>query len=236
MTTHLLTEQIGDTLHIVLNRPDKRNALDMPMFSRLAAELTAADRESQVGAVLLSGAGDAFCAGHDLRAFSSWPQQPDGPVPVFLHALAALQKPLVAAVHGHAVGIGATMLLHADWVVSTPDAELRLPFVDMEIAPEAASSLLLARVVGLGRARRIMLSGTAFSGQQAHDWGMVTETCDRAALIGVARQRAEHLAAKSGSAYTRIKRLLMSPHAVHRRIDEEVDAINYAILKQRGLL
>ncbi|WP_233154786.1 enoyl-CoA hydratase-related protein [Candidimonas nitroreducens] len=230
-----MTEQLGDTLHITLNRPDKRNAIDMPMFSRLAAELAEAEREPLVGAVLLSGAGESFCAGHDLRAFSSWPQQPDGPVPAFLHALAALRKPLVAAVHGHAVGIGATLLLHADWVISTPDAQLLLPFVDMEIAPEAASSLLLAQAIGLVRAKRAMLSGAAFSGQQAYDWGMVTELCDRETLLATAREKAEYLATKSGSAYARIKWLLMSPYDVHRRIDEEVDAINFAVLKQRGV-
>ncbi|MBV6304799.1 enoyl-CoA hydratase/isomerase family protein [Candidimonas humi] len=234
MTAHILTERFGDTLHIILNRPDKRNAIDMPMFSRLASTLADADREPMVGAVLLSGAGEVFCAGHDLHAFSNWPQQPDGPVPAFLHALAALQKPLVVAVQGHAVGIGATLLLHADWVISTSDAQLHLPFIDMEIAPEAASSLLLAQAVGLGRARRIMLSGAAFSGQQAHDWGLVTEICDQETLHALARERVEYFAAKSGSAYARIKRLLTSPYDVHRRIDEEVDAINLAVLRQRG--
>ena len=112
----LVIERLGSVLHMRLARADKRNALTMQMFSGLAAALQQAARDDTVRAVLWSGEGGSFCAGHDLQDFEHWPQTPDDPVPRFLQALAAFRKPLVVAVQGAAAGIGVTGLLYADWV------------------------------------------------------------------------------------------------------------------------
>jgi enoyl-CoA hydratase/carnithine racemase len=155
-------------LCLSIDRASKRNAIDLAMFDLLARELVAADRDSSITSVLLCGAGDGFTAGHDLDAFEQWPQASEDPVPRFLQALAALRKPLVIAAHGWAVGIGATAMLHADWVIAAPDTKIRFPFVDMGIAPEAASTLLLARAIGTLRAKQLLLGGEMLTGEQAH--------------------------------------------------------------------
>lgn len=224
----------GSVLCLEIHRPDKRNAIDLPMFDRLARELTAAEADGTVGAVLLCGAGEGFTAGHDLQAFDAWPQHPGDPVPRFLHALAALRKPLVIAVQGWAMGIGATALLHADWVLGEPAARLRFPFVDLGIAPEAASSLLLARAVGRLRARQLLLGGEPISAERAFEIGLVTELCAAGDLRAAAIERAQRLADKPAALFGQIKTWLDSGDDVHARIDEEIDAINQALAERRA--
>lgn len=226
-TTH------GAVRQLRLDRPAKRNALTMPMFDALARALIDAEADPAVRAVLLSGAGKAFCAGHDLEAFAAWPQAPDDPVPRFLHALAALRKPFVVAVQGSAAGIGVTLLLHADWVLAAPGAALRLPFLDIGIVPEAASTLLLAQAVGAQRAKQLLLGGAPFSSEDAHRWGLVTELVDEAGLLDAAQQRAEALAARDPLAVRAVKGWLRpGDDEMRRRIDEEIAAINAAIARR----
>jgi enoyl-CoA hydratase/carnithine racemase len=220
-------------LILEIDRAGKRNALDMAMFDTLAREFANADTDDGVRAVLFCGAGAGFCAGHDLAAFDQWPQSPADPVPRFLHALAGLRKPLVIAVHGWAVGIGATSLLHADWVVASKDASLRFPFVDLGIVPEAGSSLLLARAVGTLRARRLLLGAEPIDAVTAHDWGLVTEVRPGEQLRAAAFDRAKKLAAKSPVTFERVKRWLAIDAELHSRIDEEIEAINLAVLASR---
>lgn len=169
--------------HLCIARPEKRNALTMPMFATIAEALKAADERDDVRSILVTGAGDVFCAGHDLKAFEEWPQKPQDAVPTFLHAIADVRKPVVIAVQGSATGIGVTWLLHADWVVTSADTVLRLPFVDLGIVPEAASTLLLQRAVGLPRARRLLLGGERFTGAEACEWGLVAEARRRQRLV-----------------------------------------------------
>jgi enoyl-CoA hydratase/carnithine racemase len=217
---------------IEINRPAKRNALTMPMFAALAESLALAESRADVKAVLVGGADPVFCAGHDLAAFSEWPQGPDDPVPRFLHAIAAVRKPVVLAVQGSAAGIGVTWMLHADWVVCSPAAVLRLPFIDLAIAPEAASSVLLARTVGLQRARRLLMSGAPFTGEQAYAWGLVSELADLQDLRATAEQRARMLAAKDALILRQIKDWLHPVGAYAAQIDAEVAAINAAVLRR----
>jgi enoyl-CoA hydratase/carnithine racemase len=131
------------------NRPDKRNALDGAMFDALANALRLAQDDPRVHCVLLHGAGPHFSAGHDIAAFSTlWPQAEDGAIRRCIGAFAEQPKPLVAAVTGAAVGFGATMLLHADWVVAGESTIFKFPFADLGIVPEAGATALLARRVG----------------------------------------------------------------------------------------
>src|SRR5690348_4994421 len=114
----------GQVWHVRLQRSRKRNALTMKMFADLADSLGMAAGDPSARAIAVTGDGPNFCAGHDLDGFRYWPQQPGDPVPRFLHALADVRKPLVVGVHGSAAGLGVTMLLHADWVISTRNATL----------------------------------------------------------------------------------------------------------------
>jgi len=218
--------------HIRLTRPSKRNALTMPMFQGFAAMLRDAEADSTIHAILLSGEGADFCAGHDLKAFDAWPQNPGDPVPEFLHALASLNKPLVVAAHGHVVGIGATLMLHADWNVCTGEAQLRLPFADLDVGPEAGSSLLLAHAVGSLRAKFLLLSGAPFSGKQAFDWGMVAELAPCEGLVERARHMATQLAERA-PLVAQLKRWQVAESSIHLRVDEEVRYINSRIMKRR---
>lgn len=225
----------GEVWHIVLRRPAKRNALTLPMFTALAESLAIADAHPAVRAIALTGEGPGFCAGHDLQAFAQWPQHTGDPVPRFLHALAQVAKPLVVGVHGAAAGIGVTLLLHADWVIATPGARLALPFIDLGIAPEAASTLLLARQVGTLRARQLLLGGEPFSSEDAERWGLVTELAPAEALQARVLARAALLGAKDPVAYQRTKAWLApDPARVHQRIDEELAAINQALLARQS--
>jgi len=227
-----LTEGIRQ---VRIERPSRKNALTLPMFAELAAILDEANRDTDVRAVVLSGGGDSFTAGHDLDAFAQWPQQRGDPVPAFLHALADLDKPLIVAVHGVAMGIGATLLLHADWVCCLADARLRFPFVDLGIGPEAGSSFLLARAVGLQRARRLLLGGEEFSGRQAFEWGLVTELVDHDVLMENTLLRAHALADKPAPAFAGIKQLIKRPPTgIGERIDEELAFINHALAERHG--
>ena len=149
MIANLTSELDGQVWSIGIDRPDKRNALNGTMFDALANALRLAQGDVRVHCVLLHGTGDCFCAGHDTAAFGAlWPQSADGAVARCIRAFAEQPKPLVAAVNGAAVGFGATMLLHADWVVAGESAMFRFPFADLGIVPEAGATALLARRVG----------------------------------------------------------------------------------------
>lgn len=219
--------------HLCIARPEKRNALTMPMFAAIAEALKTADERDDVRCMLVTGAGEVFSAGHDLKAFDEWPQQPQDAVPSFLHAIADVRKPVVMAVHGSATGIGVTWLLHADWVVTSSDTVFRLPFIDLGIVPEAASTLLLQQAVGLPRAKRLLLGGEKFTGAEACEWGLVAEVSPAIDVAARAWERAKFLATKDPTILRRIKDWLHPSSEYHQRIDEEVIEINAAIGRRR---
>lgn len=219
--------------HLCIARPEKRNALTMPMFAAIAGALKTADERDDVRCILVTGAGEVFSAGHDLKAFDEWPQQPQDAVPSFLHAIADVRKPVVMAVHGSATGIGVTWLLHADWVVTSSDTVFRLPFIDLGIVPEAASTLLLQQAVGLPRAKRLLLGGEKFTGAEACEWGLVAEVSPAIDVAARAWERAKFLATKDPTILRRIKDWLHPSSEYHQRIDEEVIEINAAIGRRR---
>lgn len=219
---------------IMLARPEKLNALTLPMFDLLANALEQASVDSSIRAVLISGAGLHFTAGHDVKEFDKWPQTPRDPVPRAMKALASCPKPVVMAVRGVAMGFGATALLHSDWCVGTADARLRFPFKDLGIGPEAASTLLLSRAVGELRARGLMLRGTEFSGADAHAFGLISEIVPSDDLLRVAQLRAVELAGKGACTVQAIKRCFQPPLEQRlQAIGREVDDINSALQLRR---
>ena len=149
MSQEITINRIGRTLHIRLDRTDKRNAVTRSMYEAMTEAIAIAETDPTIRTVLFSGAGDAFCAGNDLNDFvGDPPTRMDSPAFRFLLAISTAQKILVAAVHGAAVGVGTTMLLHCDLVVAGRSAKLSLPFVALGLVPEAASTLLLPRAIG----------------------------------------------------------------------------------------
>ncbi len=195
---------------IGIHRPEKRSALDEAMFDALAKALEAPQNDPEAGAVLLHGTADCFCAGHDLAAFETlWPQPADGAVVRLLNALVRQKKALVAAVCGPAVGIGATMLLHADYVVAGQSATFRFPFVDLDIVPEAGATALLARRVGDLCARDWLLSGRTFDAEEALHRGFVSTVEPDADVLPVAARYAMKLADKPDGVVSAIRNLLV---------------------------
>jgi enoyl-CoA hydratase/carnithine racemase len=203
-----------DVVTITLARPEKRNAITTDMYQALADALTAAD-QADAPVVVITGAGGTFTAGNDLRDMAANPPVGDNPPPVrFLTALTELRSVLVAAVDGPAIGVGTTLLLHCDLVYATRRSTFRLPFVDLGLVPEAASTLLLPRLVGHQRAAELMLFAEAFDADTAAQCGLVTRILpDRPALDGEVLARTTALAAKPPEALRLTKKLLRDESA-----------------------
>ena len=213
MSDTLLTRTEAGVLHVTFNRPEKKNAFTHAMYTRAAEALEAAATDASVRVVLLQGAGNAFTAGNDLGDFlENPPTGEDAPVFRFLRALVALDKPVVAAVDGVAVGIGTTMLLHCDYVAASERARFALPFVNLGLVPEAASSLLLPQVAGSALASELLMFGEPFEAATALRAGLINRVLAPEALAAHAQERAAALAQKPAQALQITKRLLRTPH------------------------
>jgi enoyl-CoA hydratase/carnithine racemase len=179
MSEHVRVEREGGLLSITLARPERRNAITVAMYTALAEAVEQASADPAVRVIAFRGEGQDFAAGNDLADFLNAKLREGEEIPVmrFLRALAHCETPIVAAVHGNCVGIGTTMLLHCDLVIAEEDARFSLPFVDLALVPEAASSLLLPRLAGRRRAARYLLLCEPFG-------------VDDAIAIGLASHRA----------------------------------------------
>lgn len=176
MSKYVRVEQDGGRLAITLARPDRRNAITIDMYAALAAAIESAAGDPDIRVISLRGEGPDFAAGNDLADFLSAVPRDTAEIPVWrlLRALAACATPLVAAVQGHCVGIGTTVLLHCDLVIAEEGARFSLPFVDLALVPEAASSLLLPRLAGRRRAARYLLLGEPFGVDEALQIGLAS--------------------------------------------------------------
>lgn len=196
-------------LEIEMRRPAKKNALTVAMYEGLTAALDEADRRADVRAVLLRGQPDVFTSGNDLQDFLEQPANDDShPAFRFVRRIAAVAKPIVAAVNGPCVGVGATMLLHCDLVYAGQGAVFALPFVNLGLCPEAGSSLLLPLMVGHARAAELLLLGEPFDAAKAHALGIVTEVVPAEILMMRAGDAARKLAEKPAASVRLTKRLM----------------------------
>jgi len=208
---------------IELARLDKKNAITTEMYVQMAEALAAADADPKVRAVLLHGSRDCFTAGNDLSDFLKRPPGAKSPSWSFFETLPALQKPIVAAVGGPAIGIGTTLLLHCDLVYATPGARFQLPFVGLGIVPEFGSTYLLPLMAGYQRAAELLLLGQPFTAEKALEVGIVTAVVPEAQLLEHAQQSAAALAELPPESIRLTKRLMKSAHAaaVKQQIAEE---------------
>lgn len=219
--SHVIVETKERIARIELNRADKKNALTAEMYRLLGDAFAAAEADAQVRAVLIHGRPDCFCAGNDIGDFLN-PRPGPTPASRVFDTLPAVSKPVVAAVGGPAVGIGATMLLHCDLVYCAPNARLQFPFVPLGIVPEFGSTLLLPRLVGYQRAAELLLLGRPFGAEKALEIGLVNEIVPEERLLAHAREAALALAALPPASLRLTKRLLKSGYAgVGERIMEE---------------
>lgn len=196
-------------LRIQFNRPERKNALSLAMYGALADIIIAANDDRSVRVLVLSGVNECFTSGNDLLDFMNDPDIRDThPVVRFMVALQNCQKPVVAIVQGHAVGIGTTMLLHCDLVYAAEDARLQLPFVNLGLCPEYASSYLVPRLVGQQKAAELLLLGEPFNGSDAERMGLVNAAVPSNELLAFAEAKIQRLANQPPAAVRRAKSLL----------------------------
>ena len=227
MTDHVIISQADGVMTLSLNRPDKKNALSDAMYGALADAMTRAETDPAIRVMLIRGEGDSFTVGNDLADFASANKGGGGSigdernVGRFLKCLARATKPLVAAVHGHAVGVGTTMLLHCDLVYVAEDAKLSVPFVNLALVPEAASSITLPSRIGHARAFAMFALGETVSGKTAADWGIANAAVPADELHGKAMAACQTLAKRPLGAVTTTKKLMREADRLAARMDEE---------------
>lgn len=209
--SEFVKEKVENGIHtICLDRVSKKNAITLDMYQGLTNALKAAEASANIRVSIVVGMGDDFTAGNDISEFVQIAQSPESMSPTmeFLQTLAAHPKPLMAAVEGKAVGVGATMLLHCDMVIAAENASLQLPFVKLGLVPEAASSFLLPSLAGHQRAFEKLVLGEPFSAQEAKDMGIINRLVEAGETFKVATEFASKIASLPPEAVALSKNLL----------------------------
>ena len=223
------TERSGAVMSIAINRPEKKNALTAEMYHALSVAVERAETDPTVRVIMLHAKGDAFTAGNDLEDFMKkpWKGQAVPPAVRFIRAVAGARKPIVAAVHGLAVGVGTTILLLCDLVYAAEDTKFVMPFINLGIVPEAASTVLLPLLIGPQRAAELFLLGAPVTAQRAYEMGLVNAVLARDALLPTAWSVAQQLAEKPKGAVLACKELMKRAYRaeVDRALSEEVEII-----------
>jgi enoyl-CoA hydratase/carnithine racemase len=207
--SQISAEQVGEVLVLKLNRAEKKNALTQEMYQTLATKINEAAGDFAIRCIVISSEGDSFTAGNDINDFANNPQMDEGsPVFNFLFAIHNFPKPLIAAVHGRAVGIGTTMLMHCDIVTANPNSVFSMPFVSLGLVAEGGSSYLFPRLVGHAKASEILLTGRSFTSDEALQMGLINEISKD--HFGAAMKFANTLAEQPPTAVINTKALLKS--------------------------
>jgi len=230
----IIVRRDGPLMRIVIDRPAKRNALSKPMYEAMIAAFAQADAEEDIRAIVLSSSGGDFTAGNDLEDFRRpMDNLHEFPALRFVRALAALQTPIVAAVVGEAVGVGVTMLFHCDLVYASHGARFKMPFVDLGVIPEAASTLLVPQRIGLAKATEFLLLCESFTANDALRLGVVNAVAGPEEVEETAVDAARRLAAKPRAALAATRRLLRGDAAAIAARMEEEAALFAAALAMR---
>ena len=205
----ILTHQDAGVLTLTFNRVERKNSINVAMYDALATALEKAAGDAATRVVVIQGHETIFSAGNDIEDFlKNKPAGMDSPVFRFLRGIATFPKPLVAAVCGPAVGVGTTLLFHCDLVYAGDNAAFSMPFVNLGLCPEAASSLLVPQMLGYHRAAEALLLGEPFFAEAALEVGLVNRVLPPTECNGVAQAQAKKLAAKPLSSLIETKRLM----------------------------
>lgn len=233
MTQDILVHAEAGVMTLTLNRLARKNSITGDMYAALADGIARAQEDAGVRVVLIQGHETVFSAGNDIGDFLNQPPaREDSPVFRFLQGIASFPKPLVAAVCGPAVGIGTTMLLHCDLVYAGDNAAFSLPFVNLGVCPEAASSLLLPQMLGYHRAAEALMLGEPFMAEAALEVGLVNRVLPPTETNGYANAQARKLAAKPLTSLVETKRLMKKPQqaAVLQQMAEENESFRRLLL------
>ncbi len=208
---HIAIEQHGHILTLTINRPDKKNALTRDMYLSLANAINYAGHDEDARVIIIKGTDGVFTAGNDMHDFISATQQTDADVnetEQFMRALMECELPIIAQVEGLAIGIGATLLLHCDFVYCARNTILKTPFINLGLVPEYASSYIMPRLMGHVKASEWLLLGESVTAESAKDMGMVNEVLETEALQAKVMQTAQKLAVLPQAALRQSKRLM----------------------------
>lgn len=215
----ILTSKTNGILTIEFNRPDRKNAITAAMYQAMADALKDAESDAAIRAILIIGKPEIFTAGNDLDDFmKSAKLAPNEPIEnrsvfQFMRALTQASKPVVAAVSGPAVGIGTTLLMHCDLVYAADNAKFSMPFTQLALCPEFASSILLQQIAGYHRAAEKLMLGEAFSAQEAQEIGLINKILPLEELIPFATAQATKLVALPAASIRATKRLMKGNQA-----------------------
>lgn len=224
MSNDILVHTEGGVTTLTFNRLERKNSITAAMYGTLADALARAASDAAVRTVVIQGHETVFSAGNDIGDFLSQPPAGrDSPVFRFLRAIAGFPKPLVAAVCGPAVGVGTTMLFHCDLVYAGDNAAFSMPFVNLGLCPEVASSLLVPQMLGYHRAAEALLLGEPFMAEAALEVGLVNRVLPPSEAAAYAQAVAQKLAAKPMSSLVETKRLMKQGQQdrVLAQMDEE---------------
>src|SRR5580700_4776667 len=227
----IVTEHAGSILRIQLNRPKKLNAMTSAMYLALAGIFDEAANDENTRVVLWHGAGDSFCAGNDIDDFLKNPPGPgESPQARLMNALVDFDKPLVAAVHGAAIGGGTTMLTHCDFIYAGENTQFQMPFINLAVVPEFGSSCSVPARIGHIRAAELILLGLPFDAKRAAELGFVTQVVPDQNLMTRATEAARKLAAKPARALQASKRLMKRPFRVQIKAAMEAENQEFSVL------
>ena len=221
---HIIVSRDGAVLEIRFNRPDKKNAITNAMYGVIADAVASAQTDDGVRAILFTANGDFFSAGNDIKDFAVQSAGAfDGPrhVARFLEEVIKAEKPIVAAVQGHAVGVGTTMLFQCDLVYIAETARLTVPFIDLGVVPENASSLTIVDRIGHTRAFAMFGLNEPLTGRDAAAWGLANAALPAAEVEPRARAAAQTLASKPPQSMRLTKKLMRDREALLARMREE---------------
>jgi enoyl-CoA hydratase/carnithine racemase len=224
MTQDILVNSESGVTTVTLNRLERKNSITADMYAAMADALAQAEADAAARVVVLQGHETIFSAGNDIGDFLNKPPAGrDSPVFRFLRGIAGFGKPLVAAVCGPAVGVGTTMLFHCDLVYAGDNAAFSMPFVNLGLVPEAASSLLVPQMLGYHRAAEALMLGEPFMAEAALEVGLVNRVLPPTEANSYAQQVARKLAAKPLSSLVATKRLMKKGRqdAVLAQMEEE---------------
>lgn len=228
----------GGVATVTLNRPAVLNAFSVPMQQELAVVIAQISADDAVRAVILTGAGRAFCAGGDIGEMEGAPE----PVPLdgrrklhrmlttVLMPLVRLEKPVIAAVNGAAVGAGMNLALAADIVIASEAARFSQAFVKVGLVPDTGGLYLLSRLVGLSRAKELCFTGRMLTAAQAAEFGLVNEVVPADQLMATATALARQLAAGATAAIGLTKSLLNMAHTATLEEMAEFEAYALAVV------
>jgi enoyl-CoA hydratase/carnithine racemase len=226
MTEHVRVTVDNGVMEITWNRPEKKNAITNAMYAAAGDALEKASADKSIRVALFTSEGDAFTAGNDLSVFAAANSGAAAEPPQghrLIHNLAKFDKPLVAGVRGVAVGVGMTMLLHCDMVYVAKDAKLSVPFVNLALVPEAASSITLPARVGHARAFQLFALGEPVTGEQAAAIGIANAALPADEVIAAARQAARKLAQRPLGALMATKKLMRDGEILLQQMHREAE-------------